>query len=604
MNSEEKIRIGLEVHAQLATGKLFCRCSSGNGTDTDFRIKRRLWTVSGEMGEIDRAASYERERNRSFLYRKSVNSCLVEADEDPPHEINQNALMAAIRVSLAMDSVTFRNMCVMRKLVVDGSNTSGFQRTMLVSLGGYIDTGKGKVNISSLCLEEDSARKVSAEGEKAEYSLSRLGIPLLEISTEPDIQDENQAVEVARKIGDLVAGTGFFRPSAEAIRQDVNLSLGYGRVEIKGVSKLSLISEAIRYEVSRQRNLKRLSEELNYRLKGEEVAVKFRDVTDKMSESGSKIAKSQIENGSRAFCTILKKCSGLLKSGEYRLGMEIAEMVKMFGLKGVMHSDELPAYGVSEDILMALRSEMRAGTDDAILIIFMKENMSGIIEREIEKRIRKVLMMDLSETRYVTEDGHTHFLRPLPGSERMYPETDIPYVSADELISRASALGKIEDAETRAVKISEKFGISRQDATTIVKNFMEDEFVRIAEILSDGRLSARLLVQFIPEMERKKKTMPDRDLILELLKFAGSRGYGRESIEVMIEMLSSGFTVEQIKNSDEIKPLTIEEINKMIHEAGKINKPGELIAYIKSRTRRPLDPVIIKKVMDNIINEQ
>lgn len=604
MSDEKKLKIGLEVHAQLATGKLFCRCASISNMDLGTRIRRRLWTVSGEMGEVDRAASYEMERNRSFIYRKTDNSCLVEMDEDPPHDINQDALTAAIRVSLALNSTTFRNMCVMRKLVVDGSNTSGFQRTMLVSMGGFVKTQNGTVNISTLCLEEDSARKVSAEGEIAEYSLSRLGVPLLEISTEPDIVNEEQAVEVARKIGDLVAGTGFFRPSAEAIRQDVNLSLGFGRVEIKGVSKLSLISEAIKYEIDRQKNLNKLSEELRSRLKGSSITVNLRDITEMFSWNGSKIAASEIQKGSRVFYTILKKCSGLLKRNEFRLGREIAELVRMFGIRGVMHSDELPAYGIDEDILKALKNDSSAETDDAILIVFMRDGMKGLIGGEIEKRIGKIISMDLSETRYVSEDGSTHFLRPLPGSERMYPETDIPYVSSEPAISRAMQLGQIEDGDTRAKRISEKYGISRQDASTIVRNFMESEFFRIADVLSDGRLTARLLVQFIPEIERKKKIVLDMDKLLELLKFAGSMGYRRESIEVMIEMLASGIPVDQIENSDDIKPLSMEELMEMIQESGGFSNQGQFIAYIRSRTKRPFDPETIRKVLSKPPSEQ
>ena len=248
----DRIKIGLEIHFQVSDGKLFCRCPTDSAAGELFRFERRMIATASEMGSMDRAAKYEMERNLLSEYVASENSCLVEYDEEPPHEVDRKALKAALIASLALNCKMLNNVFFMRKVVVDGSNTSGFQRTAIIALNGWVETSRGKVRISSVSLEEDSARLLENGNGRSIYSLDRLGIPLIEIATEPDIIDEDHAVETAKAIGYFVQASGFSRMTVDAIRQDVNVSFGYGRVEIKGVQKLSLIPEVISYELSRQ----------------------------------------------------------------------------------------------------------------------------------------------------------------------------------------------------------------------------------------------------------------------------------------------------------------------------------------------------------------
>lgn len=261
------MKIGLEIHFQLKGNKLFCSCST-EGRDLKDSFVRKLTPVMGEMGKMDTAVEYETIRNRDFVYDISSNSCLVEKDEEPPHPVNIDALKTSIAISRALNCKVLDYISFMRKIVVDGSNTSGFQRTGIVGMDGSIKTSRGNVRISTITLEEDACRKLSEKNGIVEYSLDRLGIPLIEISTEPDILDPEHALETAKAIGHYVMSMPNFRGEVDSIRQDVNFSMGFGRVEIKGVSKLSFIKDTIDYEIKRQNSLEAISRKLSGQFSG------------------------------------------------------------------------------------------------------------------------------------------------------------------------------------------------------------------------------------------------------------------------------------------------------------------------------------------------
>ena len=176
------LKSGIEIHQQLDTGKLFCRCPSILRKDKGKIIKRKLNIAKGEQGEIDEAVKFEISRDRTFEYEYYDTNCLVELDESPPQEINQEALRIALQIALLLNCKILQNTQIMRKTVIDGSNTSGFQRTVLIARDGWIDTEQGRVRIETIMLEEDAARIISQEKNKVRYRLDRLGIPLIAVS--------------------------------------------------------------------------------------------------------------------------------------------------------------------------------------------------------------------------------------------------------------------------------------------------------------------------------------------------------------------------------------------------------------------------------------
>jgi Glu-tRNA(Gln) amidotransferase subunit E-like FAD-binding protein len=254
-----KFKAGLEIHQQLNTKKLFCDCPSILRKDEpDYEIHRKLHAVAGESGEVDLAAEYQAKLNKEFVYQGYDDTiCLVELDEEPPHKINQDALEIAMQIALLLNCKILPITQIMRKTVIDGSNTTGFQRTTIIGYGGYLETSLGKVGIDALMLEEDAARIIQRGEKKEVYRLDRLGIPLVEVVTSPDIKTPEHAREVALMIGDILRSCDVKR-GLGTIRQDISISVYNGnRVELKGVQDIDLLPLTVKNEVERQLDLEK-----------------------------------------------------------------------------------------------------------------------------------------------------------------------------------------------------------------------------------------------------------------------------------------------------------------------------------------------------------
>lgn len=248
------LKSGLEIHQQLDTHKLFCECPSLLRNDNpQYEIQRTLNPVIGETGKIDIAATYEASQNKKFTYQVYDTNCLVEIDEEPPHEINQEALKISLQIAHLLNCKIFPITQVMRKTVIDGSNTTGFQRTALIAHDGYVEISSGKIPIDTVMLEEDSARKVSeSQISSPIYKLDRLGIPLIEIATGPHIHTPEEIKETALKLGEILRACKVKR-GIGTIRQDVNISIkGSKRVEIKGFQNTKMMTKTIDTEIVRQ----------------------------------------------------------------------------------------------------------------------------------------------------------------------------------------------------------------------------------------------------------------------------------------------------------------------------------------------------------------
>lgn len=267
------LKSGVEIHQQLDTRKLFCECPSLLRTDgPDVVVKRKLYAPAGETGKIDIAAAYEQSKKKTYVYEAySDTTCLVELDEEPPHQINQEALKIALQISLLLNAKPLAVTQVMRKTVVDGSNTSGFQRTMLIATGGFVEVNDKKIGIASICLEEDAARIIKQGENENVFRLDRLGIPLVEIATAPDIASPEEAKAVALRIGEILRSCKVKR-GIGTIRQDVNMSINGGaRVEIKGVQEPALIAKTIETEIERQLALLKQKKKLGPEVRRAEV---------------------------------------------------------------------------------------------------------------------------------------------------------------------------------------------------------------------------------------------------------------------------------------------------------------------------------------------
>ncbi len=267
-------KCGIEIHQQLAGRKLFCECPTEirRKTKPDFTITRRLRALAGETGRVDQAAKHEQSKELYYEYQGFYDLvCCVELDEEPPHPINQEALYAALQVCKLLNAEIVDELHVMRKTVTDGSNVSGFQRTVLVGRNGHIEVDGKKIGIAGIFLEEEAAPAEEKHKDRVVYNLSRLGIPLLEIATDPDISSPEECKKVAEHIGMVLRSTGKCMRGIGTIRQDVNLSIkGSARVEIKGFQDLRSIPKVINNELERQlKNLKGKKNEKSHVRKAE-----------------------------------------------------------------------------------------------------------------------------------------------------------------------------------------------------------------------------------------------------------------------------------------------------------------------------------------------
>ncbi|WP_313695637.1 Glu-tRNA(Gln) amidotransferase subunit GatE [Halorarum halobium] len=426
---------GLEIHQQLDTEtKLFCGSPTTlrEPEDAERTITRFLHPTKSELGEIDEAALEESQVEREFEYLAYDTTCLVEEDDEPPSRVDDEALSVAMQIAALLDVTVVDQVHVMRKIVIDGSNTSGFQRSMLLGEEGEIETPDGPVGIEDLMLEEESAKRVEETEEGVRYSLDRLGIPLVEIGTKPDISSPKQARDAAERIGMLLRSTGTVKRGLGTIRQDVNVSIEDGaRVEIKGVQALDQIDEIVALEADRQAELVGIAAELDER----DAAVgEPAEVTDVFADTDSGVIAGALDSGGEVHAVRLAGFDGLVGcelQPDRRLGTELSDHAKRHGAGGIFHTDELPAYGVTEAEVDALSDAVDAAPEDAVALVADDPDVAALAIEAAAERAETATEGVPEETRGANDDGTTRYMRPLPGAARLYPETDVPPVELD-----------------------------------------------------------------------------------------------------------------------------------------------------------------------------
>ncbi|MFH1256878.1 MAG: Glu-tRNA(Gln) amidotransferase subunit GatE [Candidatus Diapherotrites archaeon] len=544
------LKCGLEVHQQLESGKLFCRCPSILREDKPhLLVKRQLRAVASELGEYDAAALEAAAKGITFVYEayKDTN-CLIELDEEPVKPADKDALKTVLEISLMLGADVMDEIFVMRKAVIDGSNTSGFQRTALVATGGKIRLESGKeLGVQTIALEEDAARPTKKTDNEIFYRLDRLGIPLIELATAPGISSPKEAKEAARAIGTIFRLTGRVKRGLGTIRQDLNVSIrGGARVEIKGVQELDLIDLYVQREVERQLKLVEVKWALEKRQASKEKIAKmdFIEVSKILDKSDCKITK-----GKASYAMKLAGFKGIigkeLQPGK-RLGSEFAAHVKAkAGLKGIFHSDELPNYGITQtevfSVEEALRKKSGFDANDAFVIVVAEQQKAVHVFNAVIERAQQCLKGVPEETRNALADGNTEYSRPLPGAARMYPETDLAPIKLS-----AGMLEEIKkhlpSSEKERIKLYiEKFGLSeklaKEMATSNFARFFEHlvgkgfEAVPTAVLLLEGltqlkrekanvdALSDEMLEAALLALKEKKIT---REVLLAVLKHWGS----------------------------------------------------------------------------------
>src|SRR5881296_3871658 len=406
------LKVGLEIHQQLATHKLFCEDTSGLvDVPGGQRFRRRLRPTQSELGEVDAAAIEEAKRRLIFVYETTPNACLVEADEEPPHPPNPEALDIALEIALLLDAKPVNEVDFMRKIVIDGSNTAGFQRSALVALDGQLAVNGKRIGVPTILLEEDAARKLGEAGDEVVYRLDRLGIPLVELATTPNIETPDEARDVALTFGSLLRATRKVKRGIGTIREDVNVSIeGGARIEIKGVQELRLIATFVEKDVERQVMLLGVAAELKRR-NITSVPTELRDLSSLFRETESKVVQTALKKGGVVLGWALPGFARLLKG---KLGPELAAHARVVGVAGIFHSDELPGYGVTPSEVAAVRKALKiGGPDDAFVLVAEEEAKARHAIEEMHPRAAAALQGVPPETREPHPDGTTAYARPL-----------------------------------------------------------------------------------------------------------------------------------------------------------------------------------------------
>jgi glutamyl-tRNA(Gln) amidotransferase subunit E len=629
-----KVKVGFEIHQQLDTkSKLFCNCSCADANGSyDYNFIRILRPTKSELGNFDKAALFESAKMNTIKYYSRIGlSCLVEADEEPPHDVNKDALDTVLLFSLALNSNIVDEIHVMRKLVIDGSNASGFQRTMLVSSGGYLEVDNFKrIGVQSICLEEDAAKLLPHSDSYKEYGLDRLGIPLVEIALEPVTGKPREIVNVALTLGRLLRSSKRVSRGLGSIRQDVNISVNGGRVvEVKGVQQLSQLVKVLDYETKRQFGLIKIAEEFKKRnIEDDFIADKTQDITYLFKNSSSNIIKKILKGSNSIFLSIrlrgLNNLIGYEPIAGIRLGKELGEFVRFFGLGGIFHSDELPNYGITTKDIENIRELLSISNDDAFLIIGGDEKKINIVLGPLIQRIRQFKLGVVTETRSATMDGSTIFSRPRSGSSRMYPETDILPIPIDSQFL-CNLKQEIPLSWNDLINnIMQKYALNKKLSEHIFDSQYYDIFEKI--VLTSKNITptfiASKLTEDIVSLSRNNldKSLLTDDMIIEIFDLLDRGSIAKESVSLIFEqiMKKESKSVKDALNSLNLTEINDEELNnildkilnnnvKIIKEKG-INSIGALMGKSMNILRGKVDGYKIneylKQKLEIIINNE
>ena len=447
---------GLEVHQQLLTDrKMFCQCPAGRYTKTyDGVMLRHMRPTLSELGEYDGTAlmEFKTKKNIIYLLHKS-NVCTYEMDDTPPFLVNQQALDVAIEQCLMLGCDIVDEVHIARKQYLDGSIPTGFQRTAIVGVNGKLPFRGRTLSITQVSLEEDSCREVSDRGHLIVWRTDRLGMPLIETVTGPDLRTPEEVEEAILLIGLVCRSTGHVRVGMGASRQDVNVSVRGGRrVEIKGVPKAGWAPKLVHGEAVRQTNLLELRDELHRRgfKQADDLLIDHTDETAFFESSrlgflrrkgwDDFIKKTRrragLELGEGPFCVRVIKLKGLAGTlswptqPEHNFAHELAGRVRVIAALDqqpiLLHSEKWPDYDESQRELRRLKAKTRCGENDSLVVVWGAKEDTLTAAEEILLRYADAVDGIPNETRQPFEDGSTDFERILPGPDRMYPDTDSP----------------------------------------------------------------------------------------------------------------------------------------------------------------------------------
>ncbi|NYT00825.1 MAG: Glu-tRNA(Gln) amidotransferase subunit GatE [Methanocellales archaeon] len=614
------LKAGLEIHQQLDTKrKLFCNCPTElkNSSESTYEICRHLQVAESELGEIDKAALEESQVKRCFIYKGYDTTCLVENDEEPPGPLNPDAIDIALEIALLLGMTPVDEIHTMRKIVIDGSNTSGFQRTSFVASGGKISMGETIIHIDTLCLEEEAAQKISEDNQGVVYSLDRLGIPLVEITTSPEAKTPDQVCSIAKWIGMILRSTGKVKRGIGTIRQDINVSIAKGaRIEMKGVQTLGMIEEIIEREVLRQVNLLNIRDELRDRGFKKTVG-EIVDVSNLFDNIQSSIIKKPLKKDV-VLAVKLPSFRGLvgreIQPGR-RFFDELSDKLKRFS-RGTFHTDDLPNV-IGDAQIAKIRKKIGACSSDCLVLMVDEESRARYALNLAIQRANDALEGIPEETRRALPDGNSTYMRPLPGAARMYPETDVlpVQISGERLAKIKSSLPEL--TSERKGRYIREYGLNEDLAELIACSERSALFESIMSLGATPTLVVRTLTATLSELDKEGIPVQhlNDDHFIEVFEMVSANKMAKEGIPEVLRILANKPSKTASIASSELglENMGKEDIEKLIIQViefkkGLIKERGPdalkpLMGLVMKRARGKVDGKLVSKILKEKIEE-
>ena len=609
-----EFKVGLEIHRQLDTRhKLFCACPTDFAeSEPEQKFLRRLRPTQSELGQVDQAAMFEFHRGKSILYESDrQTSCLVEMDEEPPGRLNTEAIETCLTAVLLMNAKPVDEIHVMRKIVIDGSNTTGFQRTCVVALDGALNVQGKVVPIQQISLEEDAARKTSQTRDVAGYRIDRLGVPLIEVTTGPVLSSPEEVEKVALAIGTVLRATRKVKRGLGSVRQDLNISIpGGALIEIKGVQELELLGKAVEFEVKRQQALLTVRDELRKRqVTANSIQRNYVDLSRIFAQTKARIIKEALAKNGVVLALKLPKFAGLLGkelAPDLRFGTELSSHAIFWaGVGGIFHSDELPAYGMTEKEVQESKEQLNVQPSDAFVLVADEKTRAKDALDAVVDRVLEAFVGVPEETRTAMADGTSRYMRPRPGAARMYPETDVPPTPVtDELIATLKA-SLPETAESLTKRLIDQFSLNQK----LAKQLIDSDYLALFEQISaTGKTPpsfvATALTETYKSLEREGipvHCIPD-EKILAIFRLVDQGTVAKEAITDLLRWQAKSPNAdpgEGVRELD-LRMLTERELEQVIERHIEKNKKliedrgpaafSSLMGSVMSEVRGSTDP--------------
>lgn len=546
--AELGLKSGLEIHQQLTTKKkLFCRCPAGHYSEKyHAEILRHMRPTLSELGEYDGTALMEFKTKKDIIYQLHKETvCTYEMDDAPPFELNQEALDIALEITLLLNCNVVSELHIARKQYLDGSIPTGFQRTTICGIDGWIPYQDRKIGIIQLGLEEDACREVSDEGHTRTYKTDRLSMPLIEVVTYPHMHTPQEVADVAQLLRQLTRTTGKVNRGIGAVRQDVNVSIAGGtRVEIKGVPRIPLIPRLVHNEACRQKALLEIREKLKQRgLTAENFKPEFFDVTEILKDTSYLPIKNVVSNDFKIKCVKLPFFKGILRypiQPVTNFAKEISDRVRVIAcldkIPNIIHSDT-DDVTISSANWMKIKKLSRFENEDALVIAWGSPADVETAAKEIAIRANEAIIGVPNETRQALPDGTNGFERILPGPDRMYPDTDLPPIALSEnRLQRIQA--NLPPLPWERRNRYEQLGLPDFMIDQLLLSGKAAIFDRlISELRIEPKLAAVFLTQALKHLKRKGVPVEKlgNDSIIAVFKAYQANRIVKEAIPLIVE---------------------------------------------------------------------